>query len=89
MIYFVVEFQTKWRGHNYERLEIVRENFIDALGFIKFLCYLPYEIDTIKLKQYSVNNGRVTLLNMFDVNFPCNNMIYEPTFKFFDVSFCL
>lgn len=89
MIYFVVEVQTKRRGHNYERLEIVRENFIDALGFIKFLCYLPYEIDIINLIQYSNNNGRVTLLNMFDVNFQGNNMINEPTFKFYDVSFCL
>ena len=89
MIYFVVEVQTKWRGHNYEKLETVREDFIEALGFIKILHYLPYEIDTIELKQYSNNNGRVTLLNCFDVHFPGNNMIYEPTFKFYNVSFCV
>ena len=89
MIFFVVEVQTKWRGHNYEKLETVREDFIEAMGFIKNLHYLPYEIDTIELKQYSYNNGRTTLLNCFDVNFPYNNLIYEPTFKFYDVSFCV
>lgn len=90
MIYFVVEVKTKCRGdHNYERLETIRENFIEAYSFIKNLFYLPYEIDTIELNQYSYSNGRTTLLNCFIVNFPGNNMIYEPTFEFCDVSFCV
>lgn len=90
MIYFVVEVQTKWRGgHNYERLETIREEFDEALSFIKNLRYLPFEIDTIELKQYAHNGDRTTLLNCFDVYFPGNNMIYDPIFEFYDVSFCV
>lgn len=88
MIYFVVDVQTKPRGgNNYERLETVREDFTEALNFIKNLRYLPFKISTIELKQYAYNFGRTTLLNFFYVNFPGNNMIYEPTFEFYDVSF--
>lgn len=89
MIYFVVEIKTKYRGNDYEELKTVREDFTEVFGFIKNLCYLPFEIDTIKLKQYAYNNERLTLLNLFNVNFPGNNMIYEPRFEFYDVSFCV
>lgn len=89
MIFFVVEVKTKWRGHDYETMDVVRENFSDILGIIKNLFLMTFEIDTIELKQYSNNNGRVTLLNCFDVHFPGNNMIYEPIFEFYDVSFCV
>lgn len=89
MIYFEVEVTTKARGNDYEELKTVRENFTEAFGFIKNLCYLPFEIDTIKLRQYAYTHGRLTLLNLFKVNFPGNNMIYEPRFEFYDVSFCV
>ena len=89
MIYFVLEVQTKWRGHDYERMEVVRENFNDVFGIIKNLFLMPFEINTIKLKQYSYNNGRTTLLNCFEVKFYGNNMIYEPIFEYVNVSYCL
>lgn len=89
MIYFVLEVQTKWRGHDYETMDVVRENFSDTLGIIKNLFLMPFEIKTIELKQYAHNGGRTTLLNCFEVKFPGNNMIYEPIFEFYNVSFCV
>lgn len=50
MIYFVLEFRTKWRGHDYETMDVVRENFNDVFGIIKNLFLMPFEIDTIELK---------------------------------------
>lgn len=89
MIYFVVEVDTKWRGHDYERLDVIREEFNEALSYIKNLFLFPFEIETIYLKQYSYNGYRTTLLNCFNVYFMGNNFISEPIFEYDDVSSCL
>ena len=65
MIYFSLEVMTKWRGNDYEEMDVVRENFSDVYGVIKNLFLMPFEIKTIRLKQYSYNNERSTLLNCF------------------------
>ena len=89
MIYFSLEVMTKWRGNDYEEMDVVRENFSDVYGVIKNLFLMPFEIKTIRLKQYSYNNERSTLLNCFKIKFPGNNAIYEPIFEYENVSFCL
>lgn len=89
MIYFSLEVMTKWRGHDYETMDVVRENFSDVYGVIKNLFLMTIEINTIRLKQYSYNNGRTTLLNCFNIKFPGNNAIYEPIFEYDNVSYCL
>lgn len=89
MIYFTLEVMTKWRGHDYEMMDVMRENFSDIYGVIKTLFLIPFEMERIKLKQYSYNNGRTTLLNCFKVNFQGNNAISEPIFEYENVSYCL
>lgn len=91
MIMYTVEVYSKWReNEDHDYLESDRYNFEDALKFIKMLRYYPFEINEIVLKQYAHNlNGercRVTLLNCFNVVFPCNNMIFEPKFELVNVS---
>lgn len=94
MIYYVVEVETKWRGHDYESLRTVRENFKDALGFIESLANLPFEIDTTKLKQYAFNGYRTTLLNSFYVKFTRlkfwgEKLKFEASFEYENVSYVL
>ena len=89
MIYYTVEIYSKCRGHDYEYLEINRENFLDVLDHLKCLRYFPYEIRKIKLKQYAFSEFskiRTALLNCFSVSFPGNNMYSEPIFSLIDVS---
>lgn len=92
MIYFTVEVYSKWRGHNYEYLEINRENFLDVLDHLKYLRFFPYEIREIKVKQYAFSEFskiRTALLNCFSVSFPGNNMCSKPIFTLVDVSRCI
>ena len=94
MIYFVVEVETKWRGHDYEYLKTVRENFNDAFCFIENLAYLPFEINITTLKQYAFNGYRTTLLNCFivkftNIKFKGERLKYEAIFEYDDVSYVL
>lgn len=89
MIYYSLEVMTKSRGHDYETMGVMRENFSDVYGVIKILFLMPFEIERSELKQYSYNNGRTTLLNCFNIKFPGNNAIYEPIFEYENVSYCI
>ena len=89
MIYYTVEVYSKWRGHDYEYLQTNRENFLDVLEHLKCLCFFPYEIREITVKQYAYSDFcevRTALLNCFNVSFPDNNMSSKPIFTLDDVS---
>lgn len=92
MIYYTVEVYSKWRSHDYEYLEINRENFLDVLDHLKCLRFFPYEIREIKVKQYAFSEFskiRTALLNCFNVSFPGNNICSKPIFTLIDVSRCV